>query len=85
MLIKSVILILSASTLDQYLFNKKEKNVVPAKSFCRNEKPNEQSENTVDAIRNKVAATGANLRFSDIQWKQLAIGFLSSRKKRWKQ
>ena len=56
---------------------KREKTIVTAQIHGRNEKPNEQSENTVDVIRNKVVATGAMLSFSDIQWKQLAIGFLS--------
>ena len=56
---------------------KREKLLVTAEIHGRNEKVNEESENTVDAIRNKVVAAGAILSFSDIQWKQLAIGFLS--------
>ena len=56
---------------------KREKTVVTAEIHGRNEKPNHQRENTVEIIRNKVVATGAMLSFSDFQWKQLAIGFLS--------
>ena len=56
---------------------KREKTVVTAEIHGRNEKPNDQSEDMIDALRNKVVATVAILSFSDIQWKQLAIGFLS--------
>ena len=51
--------------------------LVTAEIHGRNEKPNEHTVNIIDAVRNKVVANGAILSFSDIQWKQLVIAFLS--------
>lgn len=66
----------SESSTSTFLI-KREKTVVTAEIHGRNEKPNDYAENKIDALRNKVVATGAMLSFSDIQWKQLAIAFLS--------
>ncbi len=56
---------------------RREGTGVTAEIHGRNEKPNKQTENIIDTVRNKVVANGAILSFSDIQWKQLVIAFLS--------
>ncbi len=56
---------------------KREGTLVNAAIHGRNEKPNKDAESMIDSVRNKVIANGAILSFSDIQWKQLVIAFLS--------
>jgi hypothetical protein len=56
---------------------RREGKVLTAEIHGRNEKPNERTENLLDTVRNKIIGTAAIIRFSDIQWKQLAVAFLS--------
>ncbi len=57
---------------------KRKGNTVYAEIHGRNEKPNtENTSSAVDTVRNAVVANAAIASFSDIQWKQLAVGLLS--------
>ena len=57
-----------------FLVERKE-NKVNAAIHGRNEKPNTDT-SVVDKVRNNMVANAAMIRFSDIQWKQLAVGLL---------
>lgn len=56
---------------------KKEDLKVVAGVYGRNEKPNTDTEHTMDKIRNTAIATGAIAGFAKIQWKSLVNGFVS--------
>jgi hypothetical protein len=49
---------------------------VTAAIHGRNEEPNTNT-NLADKVRNSMVANAAILKFSDVQWKQLAIGLIS--------
>lgn len=55
----------------------RDKKRVTAEVHGRNEQPNNQTENSVDNIRNTIVGTTALTGFSDNQWKQLVKGILS--------
>jgi hypothetical protein len=55
----------------------REKKRVTAEVHGRNEKPNTETGNTLDNLRNTIVGTTALTGFSDIQWKQLVKGILS--------
>lgn len=57
---------------------KRSGKAVIAEIHGRNEKPNDDTESTIDTVRNKVVANLAMARFSDIQWKELCKGLLST-------
>ena len=56
---------------------KREKKTVTAEIHGRNEVPNNNTNSTVDNVRNKLVAGLAARAFSDIQWQQLIKGLLS--------
>jgi len=60
-----------------FIVNRK-KLIVTAEVHGRNEKPNTNTENIIDKIRNFFVALGASLGFSKIQWKSLAVGLIES-------
>jgi hypothetical protein len=51
---------------------KREKNVVTAAVYGRNEVPNTSTDNTIDKVRNAVVGTTALAGMSNPQWKTLA-------------
>lgn len=53
------------------------KNEVVAEIHGRNEKPNKNTTKLADNVRNTLVAKMAAVKFSDIQWKNLCISFLS--------
>jgi hypothetical protein len=54
----------------------REKNTVAAGVYGRNEKPNTDTEKTIDKIRNATVAAGAISGFSKLQWKRLTDGLV---------
>ena len=56
---------------------RKEKYKIIAGVYGRNEKPNTETETTIDRIRNVAVATVAITGFSKIQWKSLVNGLLA--------
>lgn len=57
---------------------KRERLIVTAEVHGRNEKPNTETKNIIDKIRNLFVALGASLGFSKIQWKFLTVGLIES-------
>ena len=55
---------------------KRKGSKVMAAVYGRNEKPNTNTETTVDKIRNTTVATGAISGFSKLQWKALVEGLV---------
>jgi hypothetical protein len=55
---------------------KREKNVVTAAIYGRNEKPNTDTETIVDKARNTAIATGAITGLAKLQWKSLVNGLV---------
>lgn len=56
---------------------RREGNVVMAAVYGRNERPNLQTTNLIDKIRNTLVGLSAMAGLSDIQWRNLVEGFLS--------
>ena len=55
---------------------RKDRNRVIAEIHGRNERPNNSSASKMDKLRNKVVAGSARTVFSNIQWSNLAKGFV---------
>jgi hypothetical protein len=55
----------------------REKKKLSAEVHGRNEKPNTDTDNTIDNIRNKIIGETALTGLSDLQWKQLVKGILT--------
>lgn len=55
---------------------RREGDTVTAGVYGRNEKPNTDTETTIDKLRNAAVATGAITGFSKLQWKSLVNGLV---------
>ncbi|MEO6455921.1 MAG: hypothetical protein ABIN97_17705 [Ginsengibacter sp.] len=55
----------------------REKNIVTAAVYGRNEKPNTETDNLLDKARNAIVAIGAFAGFAKLQWKTLVKGLVS--------
>jgi hypothetical protein len=53
-------------------------NLVRAEVHGRNEKPNTETNSTIDKVRNAVVGTGARAGISEPQWKSLVKGLLNT-------
>ncbi len=67
----------SAEATSTFLVQR-EKKKVSAEVHGRNEKPNTDTDNTLDNLRNKIIGETALTGFSDLQWKQLVKGILAA-------
>jgi hypothetical protein len=65
----------SDDTTSTFMVRQEGKKVI-AGVYGRNEKPNTNTETTIDKIRNTAIATGAISGFSKIQWKSLVNGLV---------
>jgi hypothetical protein len=65
----------SDDTTSTFMVRQEGKKVI-AGVYGRNEKPNTNTETTIDKIRNTAIATGAITGFSKIQWKSLVNGLV---------
>jgi hypothetical protein len=65
----------SDDTTSTFMVRQEGKQVI-AGVYGRNEKPNTNTETTIDKIRNTAIATGAISGFSKIQWKSLVNGLV---------
>jgi hypothetical protein len=60
-----------------FIVQRKDKEVIAA-VYGRNEKPNTQTDNVVDKVRNAIVGVTAIAGFSNVQWNSLAKGLLDT-------
>lgn len=68
----------SEESTSTFMVRRADKKVI-AGVYGRNEKPNTETNNIIDKIRNLVIASGAISGFSKVQWKSLVKGMVTPR------